>query len=98
MKGGAIPKRSRDQWMDSLSSDSLAEQLATLVWLSGTHLKSSEKRYENVDQESVEDSTLFESVRNSDTTRKTLNELQNSEVKWVQEYAKLVIDSLENDG
>jgi hypothetical protein len=93
MKGGEIPKRSSDQWIMSLASDSVAQQLATLVWLSGTHLKSTEQRYQNVNQESIEDSSLFESLQNNDTVRKTLTELQNSEVKWVNEYAKLAIDS-----
>jgi hypothetical protein len=98
MKGGAIPRRSREQWIESLSSGSAAEQLATLVWLSGSHLKSSEKRYENVSQESLADSKLFEAVRDSEATSKALARLLKSKVKWVRDYARLTLEVLKPDG
>jgi hypothetical protein len=90
-KGPTVPKRTRDEWIRSLSSDNPVEQLATLVWLSGTHLPSTEARQEDVNQESVEDSKLFEAVRDATETKKVLRELTNSKNLWVQEYAKLTL-------
>lgn len=98
MKGGAIPRRSREQWIESLSSGSAAEQLATLVWLSGSHLNSSEKRYENVNQESLADSKLFEAVRDSEATSVALAKLLNSKVTWIRDYARLTVQVLKPDG
>ena len=92
MKGGAIPKRSRDAWIKSLSSDSVADRLATLAWLSGSHLSSAEKRYKNVNQESAEHSKLYESVRDSPATKKALSKLRKSNIGWVREYAKLALE------
>jgi hypothetical protein len=90
-KGPAVPRRTREEWIRSLSSENPVEQLATLVWLSGTHLASTEGRQENVNQESVEDSKLFEVVRDAAETKKALRELTNSKNSWVQEYAKLTL-------
>jgi hypothetical protein len=90
-KGPAVPKRTRDEWIRSLRSEDPVEQLATLVWLSGAHLPSTEKRQEKVNQESVEDSKLFEAVRDATETKKALRELANSKNSWVQEYSKLTL-------
>jgi hypothetical protein len=61
------------------------------VWLSGEHLPSVDARHENVNQESIEDSKLFESVRDSPEVAKALNVLLESGNAWVQEYAKLTL-------
>jgi hypothetical protein len=90
-KGPVVPKRTRDEWIGSLRSKKTAEQLATLVWLSGMHLPSTEARQKNVNQESVEDSKLFEAVRDAVETKKILQELTSSTNSWVQEYAKFTL-------
>ena len=95
-KGPPVPKRTRDEWIRSLSSENPVEQLATLVWLSGTHLSSTDARRENVNQESVEDSKLFEAVRDAAETKKALRELTKASNSWVQEYAKLTLQ-LDNE-
>jgi hypothetical protein len=91
LKGPAVPKRTRDEWIRSLKSGNQVEELATLVWLSGTHLPSTEARKQDHNQESVEDSKLFEAVRGAADTKKALRELTNSKNSWVQEYAKLTL-------
>ena len=93
-KGPAVPRRTRDEWIRSLSSENPVEQLATLVWLSGVHLSSKEARQEDVNQETVEDSKLFEAVRDSVETKKAIRELANSKNSWVQEYAKLTLRAI----
>jgi len=92
-KGPAVPNRTRDDWVRSLNSANPVEKLATLVWLSGMHLSSSETRYENHSQESVEDSKLFEAVRDTVETKKALRELANSKNSWIQEYAKFALEA-----
>jgi|WetSurMetagenome_2_1015567.scaffolds.fasta_scaffold64777_1 hypothetical protein len=93
-KGPAVPNRTRDEWIRSLTSDSPVEQLATLVWLSGVHLSSGDARHENTSQESIEDSRLFEAVRDAVETGKALRKLTNSKNPWVQEYARLALQPI----
>lgn len=90
-KGPPLPTRTRDQWIASLSSAGPVEQLATLVWLSGTHLRSTDARPPNNNQEGIEDSKLFESVRDAATTKKALRQLTDSKNSWVQEYARFTL-------
>lgn len=90
-KGPAVPKRTREEWIRSLSAANPVEQLATLVWLSGQHLPSTKMRKENIDQESVDDAKLFEAVRDSADTIMALQELANSKNPWVKEYAKFTL-------
>jgi hypothetical protein len=89
VKGPEVPKKSRDEWIRSLKSSNRVEQLATLVWLTGRHLPSSDKREKNINQESVEDSKSFEEVRDAAETKKAIAELANSKNVWVKEYANL---------
>lgn len=88
-KGPPVPRRTEEEWIRSLSSADPVEQLATLVWLSGTHLPSGEPRRENVDQESVEEARLFEAVRDAPPTRNALRKFMGSKNPWVREYAAL---------
>lgn len=88
-KGPELPRQSADRRTRCLRSENPVEVLATLVWLSGTHLSSTEARYENVNQESVEDSTLFERVRDSPETKNALEALAESKNIWIKEYSKL---------
>jgi hypothetical protein len=89
-KGPPVPRRTQEEWIRSLRSADPVEQLATLVWLSGVHLPSSEPRAENVSQESVEDAKLFEEVRDAPATRDALRELTDSKNPWVREYTTLI--------
>jgi hypothetical protein len=89
-----VPKRTREEWIRSLRSKNPVEQLATLVWLSGTHLSSKEPRREDASEESVDDSKRFEAVRDAVETKKALRELSESENSWVQEYAKLTLRAI----
>jgi hypothetical protein len=89
MKGPPPPKRTPEEWIGALRSTSVAEQLATLIWLSGAHLPTVEPRSENVSQESVAESKVFETVRDAKETKELLRELLTSTNPWVQEYARL---------
>lgn len=88
-KGPPVPRRTVQQWTRSLHSTNPVEQLATLVWLTGAHLSSKEPRYKNVNQESREDSRVFEEVKASAETARALSQLQKSTNRWVREYAQL---------
>ena len=96
-KGGVIPKHSKWEWIRTLESKNPCEVLATLVWLSGTHLKGNARRFKGANQETVEDSRLFESVRDSADTYKALNALKDLNSEWVREYVELTMHSLRND-
>jgi hypothetical protein len=91
LKGPAVPKRTREEWVRSLNSKNPVEQLAIMVWLSGEHLSSKETRRQDANQESVEDSRLLEAVRDAVGTKKALRELTSSRNSWVQEYARLTL-------
>lgn len=90
-KGSRVPARTTQEWIRTLSSQDPVEQLATLVWLSGGHLSSAEPRAENTNQESVEDSRGFESVRDSAETKTLLKTLSHAENPWVRECAAFTI-------
>jgi hypothetical protein len=89
LKGPPVPKRSCEAWIRSLTSSDSVEQLASLVWFTGMHLPSTEPRRADHNEESLEDSKLFEAVRAAPETEKALKELHKSPNLWVQEYAEL---------
>jgi hypothetical protein len=93
-KGPNVPDRTRDEWIRSLSSKDPIDQLATLVWLSGSHLPSGAPRAENVNQESVNRSEVYQAVRDTPETRKVLRELADSKNAWVQAYANHILHSV----
>lgn len=72
----------------SLRSGDEAEQLALLVWLSGRHLDSTKPRADNVSQEDVTESLLFESVRDNSEARAAITQLEGSSNTWVRDYAR----------
>jgi hypothetical protein len=88
-KGPAVPKRTKEVWLKSLESSSAVERLAALVWLTGSHLSSTEERKSDHNQESIEDSKIFEAVRDDPRTQSILNALRSHKNKWIQEYARL---------
>jgi hypothetical protein len=88
-KGPEVPKRTKEAWLQSLGGTSSVERLAALVWLTGSHLPSTEERKPDHNQESVEDSKLFESVRDDSRVKSIFSGLKNHKNKWIQEYARL---------
>lgn len=91
-KGPAVPQRTKEAWLKSLDSSSAVEQLASLVWLTGSHLPSAEERKSDHNQESVEDSKTFEVVRDDPRTKSILASLKRHKNKWIQEYATLGVE------
>ena len=91
-KGPAVPKRTKEEWLTSLGSPSFVEQLAALVWLTGSHLPSSEERKSDHNQETIDDSRTFEAVRDDPRTKSILRGLTNHKNKWIQEYATLGVE------
>jgi len=89
--GPHIPKRTAREWRESLNSENPYEVLETLVWLSGLHLTSDSLRVPHVSQESVEDSMLFEAVRDSPEVKQKLLELRDSPNIWIRQAAELAI-------
>ncbi len=87
--GPATPKRTAEQWLQSLDSENPCEVLETLVWLSGRHLSPEEERLADWAQESVEDSRLVQTVRNSPELKKKLLILRESPNLWIRQAAEL---------
>jgi len=94
-KGPVVPTRTKEEWITFLESSNVVEQLSALVWLTGSHLSSLDKRMADHNQESVEDAKRFESVRDDPRTAQIMNRLRGDRNKWVQQYAGLGI--LKND-
>ncbi len=87
--GPAQPKRSVDEWIASLEHRDPIVVLGTLTWLGARHMSSSEARREDSNQESVEDSKLWEDVFNDARTQAKVTELQDSENAWIRAAAEL---------
>lgn len=94
-KGPEVPTRTKEEWITFLESSNVVEQFSALVWLTGAHLSSQAPRMADQNQESVEDSKRFESVRDDPRTAQTMNRLRVDRNQWVQQYAELGF--LEND-
>jgi hypothetical protein len=81
--GPKPPERTAAQWIESLSSEDATDVLETLTWLGGRHLSSADERQANVNQESIEDSKLWETVRDDARTKEKLATLAKSPNRWV---------------
>jgi hypothetical protein len=90
-KGPSVPQRTKEEWIRWLESSNAVNRLSAMVWLTGTHLSSSEERKADHNQESVADSRLFESVRDDPRTHSIMNRLSNDKNPWVRDYALLGI-------
>jgi hypothetical protein len=90
-RGPAHPEKTATEWIQSLDSEDPVEVLETLVWLSGEHLSSDEERKPNYSQESVENSILFETVRDSPLVKQKLLNLKESPNIWIRQAAELAI-------
>jgi hypothetical protein len=73
--------------MGTLRSKNPVEQVAALVWLSGRHLPSTERRVEGVSQEPLHQAQAYEAVRDSKVLREILIELKGSPIQLVKDYA-----------
>ncbi len=89
--GPHVTQQSGENWIKQLRSDDPVEQLGALMWLTGRHLPSTEKRRENVNEESREDALIWESVRDAAETGPILQKLSESPHAWVRDYAKLAL-------
>lgn len=89
MKGPPPPELGKAEWLAFLKNGSPVEQLSALVWLTGTHLPSSKEREAGYNQQSVEDSMRFESVRDDPETEAILARLKKHRNPWLREYARL---------
>jgi hypothetical protein len=96
-KGPAVPAKTKEEWISCLESSNSVEQLSALVWLTGAHLSSRETRMADHNQESVEDSKLFESVRDDPRTAQIMDRLRGGKSEWVQQYARLGILRSDNE-
>ncbi len=88
-KGQPPLRRTKEQWIQCLQSSNTSTVLEALVWLSGIHLPSAEGRYEDIDQESVDDSLLFEQVLGAKRVKQRIKELARSANAWIREGAQL---------
>jgi len=75
-----------------LNSSSAVDQLAALVWLTGSHLSTTEERKSDHSQEAVDDSKIFEAVRDDPRTKSVFSELKTHKNKWIREYAALGVE------
>jgi hypothetical protein len=92
--GFTITGRSSNEWKDALESGDSAEVLATLTWLSGTHLDPKEKVPEvagmpPVAHEDLSEAQLVRDVLNSEAVRRDIKTLMLSKNLWVRQGAKL---------
>lgn len=92
--GFTITKRSTNEWKDALESLDFAEVLATLTWLSGTHLDPKEAVPEvsgmpPVAHEDIIEARLAGEVRRGEAVQKRLKDLSVSQNLWVRQAAKL---------
>ncbi len=87
--GPALPDRSVDEWVRLLTSDDTVDVLEALTWLGGSHVAYSEQRDAGVNQESVEDSLLWERVRDDPRVGESLTALLRSANGWVTAAAAL---------
>ena len=83
------PTLTRQQWIQRLESRDPIEKLGALSWITGLHYPSSEPRWAVVRQESLENSKLFESVRDDPATRRILGNLSSDPNPWVRDYGEL---------
>jgi hypothetical protein len=92
--GFTITGRSAKEWKDALESGDFAEVLATLSWLSGTHLDPNEAVPEvsgmpPVAHEEIAEARLAADVRGREDVRRQVKALLRSQNLWVRHAAKL---------
>ena len=84
--GFIIKGRSPEEWEKSLQSKDNAEVLATLMWLSGTHLNPN-KPVPDWYHEDLSEAQLVDTVRSRAGVKATLEILTQSKNPWIREAA-----------
>jgi len=93
--GFAITGRSANDWEQTLVSDDPAEVLATLTWLSGTHLDPKEPLpvpptgWPEISHEELAEARTAGEVRSRESVQRRLKTLLASENLWVRQAANL---------
>jgi hypothetical protein len=93
--GLTITGRSANDWQTALESADPAETLATLTWLSGTHLDPKEplpvapQGWPEVSHEDISEARLASAVRTREGVQRNLKALLLSQNLWVRQAAKL---------
>jgi hypothetical protein len=90
MKGPRVPTRTKAEWLEWLGSSNAVQKLYVLVWLTGGHLSSQGGRMTDHNQESVQDSKMYEAVRDDPQLTSILKRLLGDSQPWVRDYAGLM--------
>jgi hypothetical protein len=93
--GPPVIPRTRDRWIESLTSPNPVEQLSTLVWLSGDHQYDKEAPFFGWNERSARDKMRFKDSQESLKFKQALEQLVTSDNKWIQEYSKLTLALIE---
>ena len=86
--GVTLTGRSAEEWVSALKSSDVAEVLATLTWLSGTHLNP-RKPEPDYSHEEMREARLADKVRSREAVRTVLDTLTQSGNAWVRSGAEL---------
>jgi hypothetical protein len=88
--GLTLTGRSANEWEKALESNDVAEVLATLTWLSGTHWNPRNPSPEYAHEE-MREAQLADYIRSRKGVKLMLKKLTQSENTWVQNAAQLAI-------
>ena len=89
--GPTLTGRSADEWERALESNDVAEVLATLTWLGGTHLNPRNPLLVYAHEE-MSEARLADEVRALKGVKAALGKLAQSENEWVRSAAQLAVD------
>ncbi|MCX5660454.1 MAG: hypothetical protein NTW19_12130 [Planctomycetota bacterium] len=93
-KGPAPHRLTAQQWIARLESADPVERLTGLIWLTGGHEASVSSVRKSDRRESVEESRVYEAVRDSPRTPAVLHELEGSDNPWLRDYARFALESV----
>lgn len=89
--GPTLTGRPADEWERALESNDVAEVLATLTWLGGTHLNPRNPLLVYAHEE-MSEARLADEVRALEGVKAALGKLAQSENEWVRSAARLAVD------
>lgn len=95
--GPSVPGRTAQQWEAALRSSDRAEVLRTLVWLGGHHSDPA-FRGDGVTVERFEQASLVLEARARPGLRQAVEDLANSEDRWVREAARQAREAIRGSG
>jgi hypothetical protein len=95
-KGPLMPERTPEEWEQALLSNNPGEILSTLMWIGGKHwdLKINYDRPSPIVKQNAE---LVTKVRAREGVQQRLQELSQSENKWIREAAELALTPHDGD-